>query len=83
MPIITDTFRAQVEKEIDKLKQNKDRVPVIINHLSHGKTSYEIGQEIFLSERTIENFVSKLLKIFRCRNKTELVATALRLKMIE
>lgn len=60
-------------------RQKKD----ILLLLSHGHTYQEIGQQLFLSPRTIENHVYHLKKTLNCKSNTHLIAEAFRLKIIE
>ena len=54
--------------------QSTRRERQIVMQLSKGLTSKEIGRELDLSPRTIEDVRSRLLKKFNVRNAAELLA---------
>ncbi|SNS04760.1 two component transcriptional regulator, LuxR family [Anaerovirgula multivorans] len=43
----------------------------ILELISQGKTNKEIGQELFISEKTVRNNVSKILRKINVNNRTE------------
>lgn len=87
MPIITETFRDQVEDGLKKMQHSiragNVNLITLIDRLSHGKTIEEVADEMFSSPRTMENRVNELKKLFRAKNVPELCCTAMRLKLIE
>lgn len=54
----------------------------ILELAAEGKTNYQIGREIGLSEHTIKGAISQLLARLRLRHRTEAVVHALRLGWI-
>lgn len=54
----------------------------VIRWTSHGKTSSEIGQILSLSDHTINAYLNNAIKKMDCVNRTQLVAKAIRLKVI-
>ncbi|MDR6102937.1 DNA-binding CsgD family transcriptional regulator [Agrobacterium larrymoorei] len=54
----------------------------VIRWTSHGKTSSEIGQILSLSDHTINAYLNNAIKKLDCVNRTQLVAKAIRLKVI-
>lgn len=54
----------------------------VIRWTSHGKTSAEIGQILSLSDHTINAYLNNAIKKLDCGNRTQLVAKAIRLKLI-
>ena len=54
----------------------------ILELAAEGKTNYQIGREIGLSEHTVKGAISALLARLRLRHRTEAVVHALRLGWI-
>jgi DNA-binding NarL/FixJ family response regulator len=59
-----------------------DRELRILELAAAGKTNYQIGREIGLSEHTVKGAISQLLARLRLRHRTEAVVHALRLGWI-
>jgi len=59
-----------------------DRELRILELAAEGKTNYQIGREIGLSEHTVKGAISHLLARLRLRHRTEAVVHALRLGWI-
>jgi DNA-binding CsgD family transcriptional regulator len=54
----------------------------VIRWTAQGKTSVEIGQILSLSDHTINAYMTNAIKKLDCVNRTQLVAKAIRLKLI-
>ncbi len=54
----------------------------VLQLLSEGKTSKQIGDELFLSSETIKSHRKNILKKTNVKNTTELVISALRMGWI-
>ncbi|WP_164901737.1 helix-turn-helix transcriptional regulator [Neorhizobium lilium] len=54
----------------------------VLRWTSQGKTSVEIGKILSLSDHTINAYMNNAIKKLDCANRTQLVAKALRLKLI-
>lgn len=54
----------------------------VVRWTSQGKTSAEIGQILSLSDHTINAYLNNAIKKLDCVNRTQLVAKAIRLKLI-
>ncbi|KQO82151.1 LuxR family transcriptional regulator [Rhizobium sp. Leaf262] len=54
----------------------------VIHWTSQGKTSAEIGQILTLSDHTINAYLNNAIRKLDCVNRTQLVAKAIRLKLI-
>jgi DNA-binding CsgD family transcriptional regulator len=54
----------------------------VLRWTSQGKTSVEIGKILSLSDHTINAYMNTAIKKLDCVNRTQLVAKALRLKLI-
>lgn len=54
----------------------------VLRWTSQGKTSIEIGQILSLSDHTVNAYMTNAIKKLDCVNRTQLVAKAIRLKLI-
>lgn len=54
----------------------------IVRWTAQGKTSIEIGQILSLSDHTVNAYMTNAIKKLDCVNRTQLVAKAIRLKLI-
>ncbi len=54
----------------------------VLRWTSQGKTSVEIGQILSLSDHTVNAYMNNAIKKLDCVNRTQLVAKAIRLKLI-
>lgn len=54
----------------------------ILIGLSNGETMKAIAAKIGISPRTVEMYIGKMLERWNCKNQTQLVAHALRSKII-
>jgi DNA-binding NarL/FixJ family response regulator len=53
-------------------KQFSEREKMILREIASGKNNKEIAQELFLSEGTVRNYISKLLEKLELRDRTQL-----------
>ncbi len=63
----------------DLTKREKE----ILKFISHGMTNAEIAQNLFLSEGTVRNYVSKILKKLQVDDRTQAAVLALRFGLVE
>ena len=54
----------------------------VVRWTAQGKTSLEIGQILSLSDHTVNAYMTNAIKKLDCVNRTQLVAKALRMKLI-
>ena len=74
----------------DKLRRNELASPSplsareleVVRWTAQGKTSVEIGQILSLSDHTVNAYMTNAIKKLDCVNRTQLVAKAIRLKLI-
>ncbi|NLR96788.1 LuxR family transcriptional regulator [Rhizobium sp. P38BS-XIX] len=74
----------------NSLKRNDGSVPhtlsarelEVVRWTAQGKTSVEIGQILSLSDHTVNAYMMNAIKKLDCVNRTQLVAKAIRLKLI-
>ncbi len=62
--------------ELDRLTPQENR---ILDLIGEGKTNRQIGEEMFLAEKTVKNYVSNLLAKLGMSRRTEVAAYAARL----
>jgi len=54
----------------------------VVRWTAQGKTSSEIGKILSLSDHTVNAYMTNAIKKLDCVNRTQLVAKALRLRLI-
>ena len=65
------------------LKSLSSRELEVIKWTAEGKTSHEIGRILNLSDHTINAYLANAIRKMECVNRAQLVAKAIRLKLIE
>ena len=79
-PIVTkhllERMRRTAEKPNDELQQLTVQEKKVLVLVSEGKTNKEIAESIFLSEKTVRNYVSSILAKLNLANRTEAAAFA-------
>ncbi|MCD6576652.1 MAG: response regulator transcription factor [Anaerolineaceae bacterium] len=63
----------------DLTKQEKE----ILKFISHGMSNAEIAQNMFLSEGTVRNYVSRILEKLQVEDRTQAAVLALRYGLVE
>lgn len=59
-----------------------DRMMEVLKGIAAGKKNVKIGQELGISEKTVEKHRMKLYELYEVDNAVSLVVTALRRKVI-
>lgn len=59
-----------------------DRESVILGLLAEGYDNKKIGRLLFLSEHTVREYVSRLMTKLKAKNRTQVVASAFRLGLL-
>ncbi|MGV0911366.1 response regulator transcription factor [Martelella sp. FOR1707] len=65
------------------LKSLSSRELEVIKWTAEGKTSHEIGRILNLSDHTVNAYLANAIRKMECVNRAQLVAKAIRLKLIE
>jgi len=81
-PTVTARVLERLRKgpdEDERLKGITDQERRILNLLADGKTNRQIGEEMFLAEKTVKNYVSNLLSKMGMSRRTEAAVYAARL----
>lgn len=77
-PAITDKvlerMRQMAKGESDELAQLSPQERKIILAIAEGKTNKEIAEEVFLSDKTVKNYVSSILSKLNLRRRSEAAA---------
>jgi DNA-binding NarL/FixJ family response regulator len=55
----------------------------VLEHLMEGRTNRQIGQELFITEKTASLHVSRILAKLGAANRAEAAAIAHRLRLVE
>jgi DNA-binding NarL/FixJ family response regulator len=67
-------MRSLARGESDELAVLTDQERKIIGLIAEGKTNKEIAGEIFLSDKTVKNYVSSILSKLNLRRRSEAAA---------
>lgn len=77
-PAITDKvlerMRQMAKGESDELGQLSPQEQKILLAIAEGKTNKEIAEEVFLSDKTVKNYVSSILSKLNLRRRSEAAA---------
>ena len=80
---VLDAFAAIDVKDIDpELDQLTKREREVLQHIARGYTYREIGEQLFISPKTVENHVSSVLRKLQLSNRHELTRWAHDRKLI-
>ncbi len=71
-PSVGNTLMAPAENPV--LRKLDDREQILLSLISKGKTNKEIGESLFLAEKTVRNLVTKVMKKIEVSNRTEAAA---------
>ncbi|MBB3590013.1 DNA-binding CsgD family transcriptional regulator [Rhizobium sp. BK529] len=77
-----DTYNAVKRNEESAHNALSARELEVVRWTAQGKTSIEIGQILALSDHTVNAYMTNAIKKLDCVNRTQLVAKAIRLKLI-
>lgn len=71
-PAVGNTMLSTSQDPI--IAQLLDREQMVLNLISQGKTNKEIGESMFLAEKTVRNLITKIMKKINVTNRTEAAA---------
>jgi DNA-binding NarL/FixJ family response regulator len=71
---VLDRMRRLASGEGDDLPELSPQERKILSLIAEGKTNKEIAQEIFLSDKTVKNYVSSILRKLNLRRRSEAAA---------
>ncbi|TCL74705.1 LuxR family transcriptional regulator [Rhizobium sp. BK251] len=77
-----DTHNSLKRNDAGNLNMLSARELEVVRWTAQGKTSVEIGQILSLSDHTVNAYMTNAIKKLDCVNRTQLVAKAIRLKLI-
>ncbi|GAB2687864.1 response regulator [Nocardia thraciensis] len=72
-------LRAQAEWHGGPLAELTDRERTVLGLLGRGMTNRQIAQRMYLSEKTVKNYVSRVLRKLDVRGRTEAAVLAVRM----
>jgi DNA-binding CsgD family transcriptional regulator len=78
-----DQYNSLLRAEMSSIDVLSVRELEVVRWTAQGKTSIEIGQILALSDHTINAYMMTAMKKLDCVNRTQLVAKAIRLKLIQ
>jgi DNA-binding NarL/FixJ family response regulator len=71
----------QHESDLRLYAQLTDREREVLKLLAQGKRNKEIGEELFIAEKTVKNHVSNILWKLECNDRTQAALFAARVKL--
>jgi len=71
--------RLRHPEEKDELRMLTDQERRILDHIAEGLTNRQIGEQMYLAEKTVKNYVSNVLSKLGMSRRTEAAAYAARL----
>jgi DNA-binding CsgD family transcriptional regulator len=77
-----DVYDSMKRNEMAPVRTLTKRELEVIRWTAQGKTSAEIGQILSLSDHTVNAYMNNAIKKLDCVNRTQLVAKAIRSKLI-
>lgn len=79
---VVAALRTQAERQDGPLAELTERERAVLGLLGRGLTNRQIAQRMFLSEKTIKNYVSRVLRKLDVRGRTEAAVLAARMGLI-
>ena len=80
---LLEYMRRSTRKNVDEIGQLTLQERKVLVLLAEGKTNKEIALKIFLSEKTVRNYVSSILGKLKLSNRTEAAAYAMRHELVK
>ena len=71
---VLERMRSLARGEGDELAVLSDQERKILSHIAEGKTNKEIAEVVFLSDKTVKNYVSSILSKLNLRRRSEAAA---------
>jgi two-component system response regulator DevR len=71
---VLERMRALARGEGDELAALSEQERKILGHIAEGKTNKEIAEAVFLSDKTVKNYVSSILSKLNLRRRSEAAA---------
>ncbi len=71
-PSVGNSMMSPVENSV--IAKLDEREQMVLNLISKGKTNKEIGESLFLAEKTVRNLITKIMKKIEVSNRTEAAA---------
>jgi DNA-binding NarL/FixJ family response regulator len=71
---VLERMRSLARGEGDELAGLSEQEQKILTHIAEGKTNKEIAEDVFLSDKTVKNYVSSILSKLNLRRRSEAAA---------
>lgn len=71
---VLERIRSLTSGEGDELASLSEQERKILAHIAEGKTNKEIAEDVFLSDKTVKNYVSSILSKLNLRRRSEAAA---------
>ncbi|MEK7247109.1 MAG: response regulator transcription factor, partial [Chloroflexota bacterium] len=71
---VLERMRSMARGEGDELAALSDQERKILSHIAEGKTNKEIAEVVFLSDKTVKNYVSSILSKLNLRRRSQAAA---------
>lgn len=71
---VLERMRVLARGEGDELAALSEQERRILSHIAEGKTNKEIAEDVFLSDKTVKNYVSSILSKLNLRRRSEAAA---------
>jgi len=71
------------QQELEKEKILSDREEEVLRLVAEGKTAREIGEALFISDRTVENYKNNILKKLGLHKTSDLIKYAIKNKIVD
>ena len=75
---IEEKVDKQIETEKSKLEELSNRENEVLELLAQGMSNRDIAEELYISEKTVKNHVSSILRKFSVNDRTQAVIVALK-----
>ena len=73
-----DDAGANAKKSVSPFDELTDRERQILEKLAQGLSNKEIGEELYISEKTVKHYMTNILQKLQVRNRVEAALLALK-----
>ena len=77
---ILDRLRTPQAQEVDRLEGLSPQERQIVDLIGEGMTNRQIGERLFLAEKTVKNYVSHILSTLGLQRRTQVAVLATELR---
>lgn len=69
--------------EKDKVEELSDREIQVLKLIAKGHTNKQIGQELFISEKTVKNHITNIFRKLKVEDRTQAALCAIKAKLVQ